>query len=208
MPEISLGCILGGHMKKLFVAFLGFVVAANLLVAEESGFFVGGHLGYGTVRSEYYLSYGKRELADTSVTLSGLRYGVLGGYKQFFGGNFGLRYYAMANLGSTDSVDITDYHVNVDAMYNFIDIEQMPLGAFAGLGVGRVNFSGAYGDLSQLDLHIQLGVRLDITANHGVEVFWQDTMTGKTQSQSIGNYFEDKGYGRPMILGVRYTYSF
>lgn len=127
-------------MKRLIMAFLGLLVATSA-VAEQSAWFVGGTLGYGSVTLKYQdrisTSRSTQYLANTSTTLNGTRFGVLGGYKQFFTEKFGLRYYAVLNLGSYNGVSAKDYHINVDALFNFITIDEIEIGVFGGLGLGK-----------------------------------------------------------------------
>ena len=82
---------------------------------------------------------------------SGLNYGFVGGYKQFFTPNLGLRYYVNLDLHHNMSkhkddvkkLDIIaiNYGVNVDFLGNFIAENGIDFGAFIGLGIGGNTWS-------------------------------------------------------------------
>ncbi len=198
-------------MKRLIMAFLGLLVATSA-VAEQSAWFVGGTLGYGSVThkyKEYSTSRSTQYLANTNATLNGTRFGVLGGYKQFFTEKFGLRYYVVLNLGSYNGVSAKDYHINVDALFNFITIDEIEIGAFGGLGLGKKTFDDSLREKWGAVVNVNLGVRANIHTNHSVELFYtHDLAKTAAESVRIGYRSIDVEYSKPDVFGVRYIYSF
>ena len=89
---------------RLSLAVAGLLVAASVTsaVAEESGAFVGVQMGYGANNVKMAI-----DSESQSYTLTGFRYGIMGGYKQFFAENFGLRYYGVVDFGPDYSKDIS-----------------------------------------------------------------------------------------------------
>ena len=77
-------------IKVVLSLALAGILGATCAVAKESGAFAGIQAGYGAV---------KIKVEEDSSTLAGFRYGVVGGYKQFFSENFGLRYYGVVDNG-------------------------------------------------------------------------------------------------------------
>ena len=196
-------------MKRLIMAFLGLLVA-TCAVAEQSAWFVGGTLGYGSVTHKYKDKLIGKVIANTSTTLNGTRFGVLGGYKQFFTEKFGLRYYAMLNLGSYNGVSAKEYHINVDALFNFITIDEIEIGVFGGLGLGKKTFDDPLREKWGAVVNVNLGVRANIHTNHGVELFYTHDMAAANVGDAvrIGYRSIDTEYSKPDVFGVRYIYSF
>ena len=191
------------------MAFLGLLVA-TCAVAEQSAWFVGGTLGYGSVTHKYKDKLIGKVIANTSTTLNGTRFGVLGGYKQFFTEKFGLRYYAMLNLGSYNGVSAKEYHINVDALFNFITIDEIEIGVFGGLGLGKKTFDDPLREKWGAVVNVNLGVRANIHTNHGVELFYTHDMAAANVGDAvrIGYRSIDTEYSKPDVFGVRYIYSF
>ena len=172
-------------MKKMFVSSaLALALSCGVLVAEESGIFVGLGLGYGGVQLKGMESSDAHQFSP-----SGLSYEVLLGYKQFFTPNFGLRYYA--NLataytakkieGKNQKINVMNYGVNVDALYNFVTDDSLSFGAFLGLGLGANTWSGKaiseeeIGITDKLNktsfnVALNVGLRTEIAKHHGIEL--------------------------------------
>ena len=163
-------------MKKVIVCFMfaGILGVSNPLLAEESGWFAGVQLGGGGVELgyEYCKITGYREaiigvagnyIVDTSCTLDtqnfkGIKYGFLGGYKQFFTADFGLRYYGAFNVGKysyngvaykvdnpneirasfSNKLDEYTFNFNVDILYNLVSSDDTNFGIFGGVSLGCV----------------------------------------------------------------------
>lgn len=221
-------------MKRLLISSIAaMALTSSVVVAEESGAFVGLDLGMSGITDKAKVSAaGVSEEASSSGT--GFNVGLVGGYKQFFTDSFGLRYYA--NLGylssgvkdtdtnKTESLNVINYGVNVDALYNFVSSDGMDFGAFLGLGLGAVTWSGkhvdslktAFGKTSttSFDLALNVGLRGVFAKQHGVEIAVRVPFMGTKIVD--GNF--DLGAGadvkventitRNYNAGVRYTFSF
>ena len=174
-------------MKKVFVSSaVALALSCGVLVAEESGIFIGVGAGYS--QSEVKISGALGEAKDK---VSGLSYEVLLGYKQFFTPKFGLRYYAnFASANQEESrseklkANVMNYGLNIDALYNFVARDSANLGVFVGVGVGYNTWSGsaidAYKsvaqainekmDKSSIDCALNVGLRTAFAKHHGIEV--------------------------------------
>ncbi|MCH5314226.1 MAG: outer membrane protein [Helicobacter sp.] len=158
----------------------------------------------------------------------GVGYEIIAGYKQFFTPEFGLRYYAnfagantSATIEGTDEtakLNVMNYGVNVDALYNFINDDSLSFGAFLGLGLGMNSWSGdtvknIKNDLSSIgkvktsgfDLALNLGVRTEIAKHHGIEVAARVPFLATTLIDKDGI----KGtLQQTYNVGARYIFSF
>ena len=187
-------------MRKigLSLVLVGILGATNA-VAEESGVFVGVQAGYGGANAKMEISPAGYVDNQKVNGMSGFRYGLVAGYKQFFTPEFGARYYAMVDLGTDYSKEQTEkdkdengdeievkrkakintYNItaNADALYNFLSNDALDFGAFAGLSLGYVNHKFKAEETldnikpSGFDLGINFGFRANIAANHGVELY-------------------------------------
>ena len=139
---------------------------ANVALAEESGGFVGIGIGGGDTELKIKVSGADNaewltsETSADKIKFSGIGYGFVVGYKQFFTPYLGLRYYANLDLHhnltkfeelneSTDNYenkreDITliNYGVNVDFLGNFVVTDIADFGGFIGLGIGANTIKG------------------------------------------------------------------
>ena len=185
-------------MRKVVLSLaLAGILGATSAVAEESGAFAGIQAGYGAVAS-------KMGEGD-SGTAEGFRYGVVGGYKQFFSENFGLRYYGVVDNGNAkkdgDKTSTLNANANVDALYNFVSSGSLDFGAFAGLSVGYTTHKPKEGySISGFDAGANLGLRANIAKAHGVELFGR-----------VGFIQQKKDLvklSQPYSVGLRYTFSF
>ena len=185
-------------MRKVVLSLaLAGILGATSAVAEESGAFAGIQAGYGAV---------KGGVVEDS-TQAGFRYGVVGGYKQFFSENFGLRYYGVVDNGDTKNEDGEKFtttlnaNANVDALYNFVSSGSLDFGAFAGLSVGYTTHKPKEGySISGFDAGANLGLRANIAKAHGVELFGR-----------VGFIQQKKDLvklSQPYSVGLRYTFSF
>ena len=145
------------------VIFAG-ILGISPLLAEESGWFAGAQFGGGGVELVYEYCSGYSSGTTSCYTdpqeqdFEGYRWGLLGGYKQFFTPKFGLRYYGSFNMGPynydgtaynsnnrtdirttfTNKLDEYTFHLHIDALYNFITNESTDFGVFGGVGLGYV----------------------------------------------------------------------
>ena len=199
-------------MRKIMPALIMGLLIATSAVAEESSWFVGGQLGYSSVTQRLTLETARNsstyDRSDTSR--SGARYGILAGRKSFFTENFGLRYYVGANFGSYDGVSAKDFQINVDALYNFVNVGDMPIGAFVGIGTGYKSYDDPLANRWGAIFNINVGVRTTIAEHHGIELFYTHDMAAASGGDSFTFYgrYMNFEYRKPNIFGVRYTYSF
>lgn len=133
-------------------------------------------------------------VGDNNHDLEGYRFGLLGGYKQFFTPKFGLRYYAAFDMGQYSSnpsfkaiVDEYSFVFNVEMLYNFITSETSDFGVFAGVGLGYVIYSydmkenalisnkeqkRQIVDISRdFDIRFVAGLRVNLAKRHGIELY-------------------------------------
>lgn len=213
-------------MRKLGLSLvLAGILGATSAVAEESGAFVGVQLGYGGMKAKAEVEQtvaGETFKESDSISLSGFRYGILGGYKQFFTPNFGARYYAVVDLGTDykkDENKISTFNItaNADALYNFLSNDDLDFGVFAGLSLGYANHklkdTGAF-DVkpSGFDLGINFGLRTNIATNHGIELYSRFGLLQQKDDITVpGDDMSDKmtfKVSQPYAVGLRYTFSF
>ena len=218
-------------MKRLLISSIAaMALTSSVVVAEESGAFVGLGLGFGGSSLKAEMSIGGVSTKDTANG-SGLNYGLIAGYKQFFTDSFGLRYYANIDYNSSKikmdtekvALNAINYGVNVDALYNFVSSDGMDFGAFLGLGLGANTWSGKAVDAGKemakqankslsttgFDLALNAGLRGVFAKQHGVEVFARvpfiaTTMLDAKEGTESVKYSTSRNYN----AGVRYTFSF
>ena len=207
------------------VALAG-ILGASSALAETSGAFVGVQGAYGS--AETNIETGSlvsqvvgTQTSDKSLDFGAFRYGFVAGYKQFFTDSFGLRYYGMLDYGTniheedvageTISVefDTLNVNANVDALYNFISGENLDFGVFAGVSLGYANLlpKDAGDDESGVggfDAGINLGVRVNLSGHHGIELF---SRIGVAEQKEEGKIITTK-FSQPYQIGLRYAFSF
>ncbi|MGX3011502.1 outer membrane beta-barrel protein [Helicobacter sp. 23-1044] len=129
--------------------------------------------------------------ADVSTMQHTFDWGIIAGYKHFFGENFGVRVYGNldfnhignGNIGGNfiggTSVDINvmlmGVRANADVLWNFYKGSSIEVGAFAGLGAGAKSIivsSNLGGGLAStlFDIGANFGLRGNFSHNHGVEL--------------------------------------
>ena len=218
-------------MKKLLVSsVVALAMASSAVVAEESGVFVGLGLGYGGSSAKSEVSSDILSAKETANG-SGLNYGLVAGYKQFFTDSFGLRYYANIDYNSSKikvdtekvALNAINYGVNVDALYNFVSSDGMDFGAFLGLGLGANTWSGKAVDgfkeqtkdsgkkvsTTGFDLALNAGLRGVFAKQHGVEIFARVPFIATTMLDIKDDTMSVKtSASRNYNAGVRYTFSF
>ncbi|TQR34647.1 hypothetical protein DMB92_01410 [Campylobacter sp. MIT 99-7217] len=192
-------------MKKLLTSA---VVASSLFsgvaFAETDGIFAGVNFAYGTLKID-----------DNSDDRNAYRYGIVGGYKQFFTEEFGARYYVNIDTGTKytngntgpGGAQVTrfDIGVNADALYNFLKSGDMEYGVFAGLSLDYANnkqkFKGGDASANGLDLGVNFGLRAIYAEAHGVEL--------TSRFGFVGPEFDGGAKATtPYSVGLRYTFSF
>ena len=217
LPKIALG---------LALLFGG----ANVAFAEESGGFVGFGIGGGGTQ---FKSSGGGETYKENR--SGLNYGFVGGYKQFFTPYLGLRYYVNVDLHHNMSKDkeadpdtgkketqemiIANYGVNVDFLGNFIAEDGIDFGGFIGLGLGANTLAGKWVKDAKdsfkasgvkftdtgFDIALNVGLRTNIATNHGLEVVARVPFLPVTVVNEGGFKYT---FGQTYSVLARYTFSF
>lgn len=207
-------------MKKIFVSSaVALCVLGSVAIAEESGAFVGVSIGYGGLQS--------KSAGEPSMNGGGVKPGIIAGYKFFFNENFGVRAYANFDYtigdfkagGQKVNVDVMNYGVNVDALYNFVASSNVEFGPFLGVGLGANTWGGkfikdlkgepAVGKVSttSFDSALNIGLRGVFAKSHGVELvgrvpFMESKLTkGNEYVSSIKAY-------APYSVALRYTFSF
>ena len=198
-------------MRKigLSLVLVGILGATNA-VAETDGKFIGAFIGNGSSKMTLEV-----EGASASESMSGVRYGVVVGTKQFFTPEFGARYYALFDAGSYEksgtTMDTDNISANADALYNFLSKENMDFGAFAGLSLGYA-ISGNTTKVHGLDVGINLGLRVNIATHHGIELYSRFGLTEQKKDETIETayfkYTQTLKVKQPSQFGVRYTFSF
>lgn len=207
-------------MKKILCGIAVSVALSGALCAEESGAFVGVGVGYGGGQMKN--SFGGE---SNKYNFGGVSYGFVGGYKQFFTPYLGLRYYANIDIvhntlkisggedGDTKSkFNLINYGANVDFLGNFISNEALDFGGFIGLGLGANTWSGS--KLKELngkssktgfDFALNVGLRVNIAQNHGVEVAARVPFIATTMAKGEG--FKQTMQNTYRAI-ARYTFSF
>ena len=181
----------------LSLAMAGLLGASGLL-AEESGFFVGAQAGLAQHKSSVELPGWSIQLVGSSFDYSdtGVKIGILGGYKQFFTPEFGLRYYAKYSRGN----DYNTLDANVDALYNIGE----SFGVFAGVGLGLASYTQSTAKTG-FDYAINLGGRYHFTDAHSLELFARIGLS--EHKSSVAQSFDYKD-SQPFEVGARYVFSF
>ena len=162
---------------------------------------------------------------------SGLNYGFVGGYKQFFTPYLGLRYYVNVDLHhnmskykevdpdtlkkETQEIIIANYGANVDFLGNFISSESVDFGGFVGVGIGANILTGKdiedmkndNGNIktTDFDLSLNVGLRTNIATNHGIEVVARVPFLPITIVNERGVKYT---LGQTYSVLARYTFSF
>ena len=212
-------------MRKLVsIVAVAVLLSATSAFAEDSGGFVGFGIGGGGTAF-------KVEVGDASEkdTYSGLNYGFIGGYKQFFTPHLGLRYYVNVDLhhnmsklsGQTETPEIiiANYGVNVDFLGNFVSNETLDFGGFIGLGLGANTLAGKWIKDAKdsfkasgvkftdtgFDIALNVGLRTNIATNHGLEVVARVPFLPVTVVNEGGVKYT---LGQEYSVLARYTFSF
>lgn len=216
-------------MRKLVsIAAAAVLLSATSAFAETSGGFAGFGIGGGG--TEFTMKGGR---TTDKFPRSGLNYGFVGGYKQFFTPNFGLRYYVNVDLHHNMSkhkemdadakkapeIIIANYGVNVDFLGNFVAEDGIDVGGFIGLGLGANTLTGKwvkdakndykasgikFNDTS-FDLSLNVGLRANIATNHGLEVAVRVPFLPVTILNESGVKYT---LGETYSVLARYTFSF
>ncbi|TLD95715.1 outer membrane protein [Helicobacter jaachi] len=214
-------------MKKLLVSSVAaLALTSSALIAEESGTFVGVGIGYGSTT----LKLSSNVLGETENiknTKSGLNYGIIAGYKQFFTESFGLRYYGNIDMSSatieSQAYNTLNYGVNVDALYNFVTSADMDFGVFLGIGLGANSWSGeGINDAKSVpaaagkkatttgfDAALNVGLRGVFAKAHGIELAARVPFVKTTLFDiNVTDVSVKATIHRTYNVGLRYTFGF
>lgn len=208
-------------MRKLALSLaVAGLIGVSGAVAEESGAFAGVNLGG---KNPYKATgFGKRTIQEkdaesgyeTQISLSGM-----GGYKWFFTDKFGIRAYGQLDLvyGKINAGSGVSYifTANSDALFNFIEKDELLFGAFGGLGLGYAHYE-FYPDTNAatgVDLNVNLGLRLIVSKKHSLEFYTGfellDKESDEEKIQSYGaTYNTNYKINNPYYTGFRYVYNF
>lgn len=118
------------------------------------------------------------------------------------GGGFLIRH---SFLATTPFFDTTkEQHI-------FVTIDEIEIGAFGGLGLGKKTFDDPLREKWGAVVNLNLGIRANIATHHGVELFYTHDFAAASIGDSvfIGSYRSIAiEYSKPSVFGVRYTFSF
>ena len=164
------------------------------------------------------------------MNYSGLNYGFVGGYKQFFTPYLGLRYYVnvdlhhnMSKVGDETKAlkhIIANYGANVDFLGNFVSTEFVDFGGFVGVGIGANTLtgkdieymktmyenSGEKFNTTGFDVWLNVGLRTNIATNHGLEVAVRVPFLPVTMFNDTDGFKYTLGQTYSVL--ARYTFSF
>lgn len=191
---------------------------ASGVMAEESGVLVGLEVGYGEL--------GMRDSSNpTNQVEKAIKYGLVVGYKQFFNPHIGLRYYANISNSQTQSsnkavtgtnfTSVLNYGANIDFLGNFIATENVDFGGFIGVGIGANTWSnqtlkdvknmGMKVSSTGVNLALNVGLRTNLFAHHGIEIAARIPFTKNTLFDDAGIKIDS--YGNYSVT-ARYIFSF
>ena len=151
-------------------------------------------------------------------------FGIKVGYKHFFLEWIGIRGYASVDYtqSRTHSANNTSwrtgylsnliYSVNVDALFNFYNSENVAFGAFVGLGIGGqttwdLNFimGDKYRSITDLYSDVKLGLRVNVAQNHGMEFIAKIPLNSAKETFEYGI---EASYKQNYQVLLGYNFSF
>ena len=201
----------------------------NIAFAEESGGFVGIGIGGGgtQLHSKGYDTQYDWNWND-KTNFSGVSYGFVAGYKQFFNDYLGLRYYANLDIQHTNKNDMVlsgnvvlpkinilliNYGANVDFLGNFVVTDIADFGGFIGFGIGANTLTNNKGiidnSITNFDVWLNLGLRTNIAKYHGLEVVAKvPFLPVKMWEYTIDTEKDKTTFGQKYSILARYTFSF
>ena len=169
--------------------------------------------------------------------------GIKAGFKQFFGQSkvVGLRYYAFFDWGYADfgkgvlpggkyTANLLNYGVGSDFLWNFVDVEALSIGIFAGFDIGRITWANSGKNYlsqyfpsrnvsySNFQMAANLGLRTNIAKHHGFEIgirlpFIRSALL-KTTAIRVNNVSEEIPFSynvsikRDFSISFSYLYTF
>ena len=197
--------------RKIIISLAGILMATNVALAEESGWFVGGQVGYDSFQEKRTGAIAQG-VADYKKSGWDFSFGLLGGYKQFFTNEFGTRYYGVFNYANYDSIPTYYLNANIDLLYNFAKIEFYEFGVFGGLSLGyqHYDFSKTLENSAKgFDVGINLGARVGFVDRHNIEFYSRFGLNDvSAKMKKAGFVATDHAVRQLYAVGLRYTYSF
>ena len=127
-----------------------------------------------------------------SEDYTGYNAGLLAGYKHFFSPKFGLRLYTLfdASFFKNDESALQrkfqayNYTLNLDLLYNLFVKDDFSLGVFGGVGAGGVRYVSSGNHFDDINLGLNLGLRVNLSHHHGFEFYSHINGNGFFQKQS------------------------
>ena len=156
------------------------------------------------ILSPYWQTYTNNSTSSTTTTeytydvpinddFNGFTAGLLGGYKQFFGGSFDLRFYGILDFGyyraknKTIENQMQSYAAsfNADMLYNLYENDDFAFGIFGGLNAGWTQYAKGGDRLgSAMSFGVNLGLRLNLSVHHSIEFFSKINTIGSNDNFS------------------------
>lgn len=104
---------------------------------------------------------------------------MLAGYKHFFTAKFGFRLYTLFDASFFKNDDSAlqhkfqayNYTLNLDLLYNLIVKDDFSLGIFGGVGAGGVRYISSGNHFDDINLGLNLGLRVNLSHHHGFEFY-------------------------------------
>ena len=197
---------------RLSLVLVGILGASNAM-ADTDGVFLGVQAGYGAADTRF-----ENQTYSQSLHFTDFRYGLLAGYKQLFGHNYGTRYYVLADLGTDykkGDAKMSSYNVsaNIDGLYNFNPKDGLGFGAFIGWSLGYANhtFKALNIDdikVSGFDFAFNFGLGVNIAFNHAIELYSRFSLLNQKKDFAEANQKYSSKVHQPYQVGLRYTFSF
>ena len=114
-----------------------------------------------------------------SQDFKGYNAGLLAGYKHFFSSKFGLRLYTLFDTSFFKNDESAlqskfqayNYTLNLDLLYNLIAKDDFSFGVFGGVGAGGVRYVSSGNNFDDINLSLNLGLRMNLSHHHGFEFF-------------------------------------
>ena len=121
----------------------------------------------------------KYSAMNVSQDYTGYNAGLLAGYKHFFSPKFGLRFYTLLDASFFKNDDSTfyskfqayNYTLNLDLLYNLIAKDDFSFGIFGGVGAGGIRYVSGGRGFDDINLGLNLGLRMNLSHHHGFEVY-------------------------------------
>ena len=180
---------------------------------------------------------------NASQNYTGYNAGLLAGYKHFFTAKFGLRLYTLFDTSYFKNDESAlqskfqayNYTLNLDLLYNLFVKDDFSFGVFGGVGAGGVRYVSSGNNFDDINLGLNLGLRINLSHHHGLEIYSRvsndgifrkqkrdddervrnDTTTLDNPLFTRNTYIKTTIFDRftdtlsyPYQIGIRYIFSF